>query len=176
MKCSLVKYNLILPLNCELHSFPPALILPWKIHHLVLIHSFGYFWKKVGSTSIIALISLHHINILILHFLRIKVAPHIAPFDFGDEPANSGDSVSVNCLISSGDLPVDIEWLFNNSPINAYSGVSTSKVGKRVSVLTIDSVNHDHAGNYTCKARNHATTVNFTAELVINGISVIWNL
>ena len=39
---------------------------------------------------------------------------NITPFDFGLEPTNFEDSVSVTYLISSGDLPIAIEWLFNN--------------------------------------------------------------
>lgn len=95
--------------------------------------------------------------------------PHITPFEFGDEPANFGDSVTVQCTISKGDLPVDIYWLFNDYAINEYHGVTTSKIGKKVNVLTIDSVNGNNAGNYTCRARNNAQTVEYSAALIVNG-------
>lgn len=49
------------------------------------------------------------------------------------------------------------------------AGISTVKLGKRNSVMTIESVNGRHAGNYTCQASNFAATVNYTAVLVING-------
>lgn len=98
-----------------------------------------------------------------------KVPPKITPFDFGDEPANFGDSVTVQCTISKGDLPVDINWLFNGYALNDYLGATTSKIGKKVSVLTIDSVNGHNAGNYTCIAKNKAQTTEYTAELVVNG-------
>lgn len=101
--------------------------------------------------------------------LCFKVPPKITPFDFGDEPANFGDSVTVQCTISKGDLPVDINWLFNGYALNDYLGATTSKIGKKVSVLTIDSVNGHNAGNYTCIARNKAQTSEYTAELVVNG-------
>lgn len=97
------------------------------------------------------------------------VAPKIAHFDFGEAPVNFEDSVSVNCLVSSGDLPLDIEWLFNDYPINHYSGISTSKMGKRLSVLMIDAVNARHVGNYTCKARNLWASSVYTAQLFVNG-------
>uniref|UniRef100_A0A1A9WR31 Ig-like domain-containing protein n=1 Tax=Glossina brevipalpis TaxID=37001 RepID=A0A1A9WR31_9MUSC len=97
---------------------------------------------------------------------KYNVAPKIAHFDFGDEPANFEDSVSVNCLVASGDLPLDIEWGFNDYPINSYSGVNTSKMGKRLSVLMIDSVNARHVGNYTCKARNLWASTAYTAQLI----------
>ena len=104
--------------------------------------------------------------------ISFAVPPNIVAFEFGEIPANFEDSVSVNCLISSGDLPVDVEWLFNGKSINSYSGVSTMKSGKRASVLTIDSVHAGHAGKYTCKAKNHAESVSHTAELIVNGIRI----
>ncbi|ALC40438.1 Dscam, partial [Drosophila busckii] len=94
--------------------------------------------------------------------------PHITPFEFGAEPANFGDSVTVQCTISKGDLPVDIYWMFNDYAINDYHGVTTSKIGKKVNVLTIDSVNGNNAGNYTCRARNSADTVEYSAALIVN--------
>lgn len=45
-----------------------------------------------------------------------------------------------------------------------------TKLGKRLSVLNIDSVNGHHAGNYTCVASNLASAVNHTALLIVNGI------
>lgn len=90
-------------------------------------------------------------------------------FDFGDTPSNFEDSVSVNCLISSGDLPIDIEWLFNNEPVNIFNGISVMRGGKRTSLLNIDSVHAGHAGNYTCKAKNRAGFEEYTAALIVNG-------
>lgn len=97
------------------------------------------------------------------------VPPKITPFNFGEDPANYEETVSISCIISSGDQPIDIEWLFNDYPISSYSGITVMRGGKRTSLLNIDSVKAHHAGNYTCKARNHAAAVNYTAELVVNG-------
>lgn len=98
-----------------------------------------------------------------------KVPPKITPFEFGDEPANFGDSVTVQCTISKGDLPVDINWLFNGYNLNDYLVATTSKIGKKVSVLTIDSVNGHNAGNYTCIAKNAARETEYTSTLIVNG-------
>lgn len=46
------------------------------------------------------------------------------------------------------------------------------KGGKRNSVLSIDSAGAQHAGNYTCVAKNRADTAAYSAELVVNG----WNI
>ena len=103
--------------------------------------------------------------------MKTSIAPpKIVPFDFGEESANYEDSVSVTCLISSGDLPIDIEWLFNEYPISSFSGISVMKGGKRTAVLTIDNVQARHAGNYTCKAKNRAAATNYTAALFVDGI------
>lgn len=102
-------------------------------------------------------------------FKFILVPPNIANFDFGDAPASFGDTVSVSCIVSSGDFPIKFQWFFNNKPISEVAGISTVKLGKRNSVMNIDSVNGKHAGNYTCQASNSATTVNFTANLIVNG-------
>ncbi|XP_039227479.1 Down syndrome cell adhesion molecule-like protein Dscam2 isoform X16 [Drosophila yakuba] len=100
--------------------------------------------------------------------VQVMVPPKITPFHFGDEPTNFEDSVSVTCLISSGDLPIDIEWFFNEYGISHYSGISVVKGGKRNSVLSIDSVQARHAGNYSCRAKNHAAAVNYTTSLIVN--------
>lgn len=97
--------------------------------------------------------------------------PKIAPFDFGGEPANFEDSSSITCLVLIGDLPIDIEWLFNDYPINSYSGIVIVKGGKKASVLTIESVNGRHAGNYTCLAKNSAGAVSYSANLIVNGLT-----
>lgn len=91
------------------------------------------------------------------------------PFNFGDEPSNSGDSASLQCSVTSGDFPLNISWLFNGTEVDESFGVSVGKMGKRLSVLNIDYVNGYHAGNYTCLASNRADSVNYTAELIVNG-------
>ncbi|KRF98062.1 uncharacterized protein Dwil_GK22019, isoform Y [Drosophila willistoni] len=100
--------------------------------------------------------------------VQVMAPPKLAPFDFGEAPANFEDSVSVNCLVSSGDLPIDIEWLFNGEPINFASGIAVLRGGKRTSVLTIDSVHAGHAGNYSCKAKNKASSSQYSAALIVN--------
>lgn len=95
--------------------------------------------------------------------------PKIAPFDFGDEPASSGESASIQCLVTSGDLPLNFKWLFNGRPISEIFGVSTVKLGKRTYALTIDSVSGKHAGAYTCEVSNAAGFDRFNATLIVNG-------
>lgn len=102
----------------------------------------------------------------------MPVAPQILPFNFGDEPANSGDLVSLTCSVK-GDLPIDITWALNGVPIDGRQGadVNVASTNKRNSVLSIDSVAARHAGDYTCSAANLAGATSHTATLAVNGTS-----
>ena len=92
------------------------------------------------------------------------------PFSFGIDDINRGDSVSTQCSIAHGDFPIKIEWFVNDKPVTHYDNeILIAKLGKRVSALTIDSVDAKHVGNYTCVASNKAGIVNYTAQLIING-------
>lgn len=102
---------------------------------------------------------------------HIKVPPKIAPFTFGSEPANDADSVSISCVAPTGDLPIVFDWLHNDKPIDMFFGISVSKLGKRTSAMTIDSISGQHAGNYTCKATNGAASEKYSAHLIVNGIN-----
>lgn len=98
------------------------------------------------------------------------VPPKISPFSFGDDPSNSGDSASIQCSVTSGDFPIDIVWLHDGLPIDAMdSAIVTSKLGKRLSVLNIDSVEGRHAGQFSCVASNLAGAVEWAAVLIVNG-------
>lgn len=64
---------------------------------------------------------------------------------------------------------MSVQWKLNGVEIPAYLEVSTSKIGKRINVLSIESVKADHRGNYSCVAENQAGTAEFTAPLVVIG-------
>lgn len=102
--------------------------------------------------------------------MRLLAPPKIATFSFGDEPLNFGESASVQCTISGGDLPMSVKWMLNGVDIPVYLEVSTSKIGKRINVLSIESVKYDHAGNYSCIATNSAGSAEYTAPLIVIGL------
>lgn len=64
---------------------------------------------------------------------------------------------------------MSVQWKLNGDEIPAYLEVSTSKIGKRINVLSIESVKADHRGNYSCVAENQAGVAEFTAPLVVIG-------
>lgn len=82
---------------------------------------------------------------------------------------HSGQFLQVACLITEGDLPVNFIWQLNGKDLEDFPEISTSSIGKRGSILAIESVSYTHAGNYTCKAVNKAGEVAFAAELLVNG-------
>jgi hypothetical protein len=91
------------------------------------------------------------------------------PITFPEETANAGDFTSVNCVVIKGDSPISIFWLFNETEILNVNGISISPA-KRLSTLSIESIRAEHAGGYTCVAKNAAGAVNQTAFLHVNGI------
>lgn len=91
------------------------------------------------------------------------------PFEFGEEPVNDMEMVLVTCAVSKGDLPLRIQWYFNEEEVkNGEKGVTLVNT-KRSSQLTIESVSHRNQGNYSCVVKNEAGTVNHTATLFVNG-------
>lgn len=100
------------------------------------------------------------------HFNEVR--PHIHPFAF-DEEANSGDSVQLTCHASKGDLPLSIKWLFNHQPMFSHLSVLTNKIGDRISLLTIPSVQAKNSGEYTCVAENAGGKANYSTRLNVNG-------
>lgn len=104
----------------------------------------------------------------------MPVAPQILPFSFGKEPANSGDLVSVTCSAIKGDLPLEISWDFNGTPIENHqeTDMVVASTNRKNSVLSIESVAARHAGRYTCMASNVAGAATHSTILSVNGTSL----
>lgn len=85
---------------------------------------------------------------------------------------DTGDPASVTCTMLKGDLPVDIAWLHNNRTITKNDGISIIH-GKKFSMLNIEVVSFEHAGEYTCIVRNQAGFATYSAVLNVNGINLI---
>lgn len=107
-----------------------------------------------------------------MHFLPNQVIPVIVPFTFGDEPAYPGDSNAVNCMVTKGDLPLNIAWTLNGQVLrNGDRGVSVMRMKPRLSSLSIDALDGEiHRGLYGCVASNGAGEARAEAELFINGV------
>lgn len=95
--------------------------------------------------------------------------PHIVPFSFGESPINTGRTTQVTCLVSEGDVPLKFSWKFNQNPIDLRTSLSTMKIGAKGSLLLIDAVNEENAGNYTCQVSNFAGVTEYTTSLDVYG-------
>lgn len=105
--------------------------------------------------------------------LKFLVPPRIVPFSF-EEPIFAGQAAQVTCLVSEGDLPLNITWTYKGLSNRSMSemGISTSGFGQKTSMLLIESTDASHRGNYTCIAQslsNLKLSSQYTAELNIHG-------
>ena len=97
------------------------------------------------------------------------VPPRITPFVFEDNPVSAGKPVQATCFVPEGDLPLDITWTLNGAKSDDYVEMSVGRIGRRNSILTIESVSYANAGNYTCRAANLAGEAAHNAQLLVNG-------
>ncbi|XP_033234750.1 Down syndrome cell adhesion molecule-like protein Dscam2 isoform X46 [Drosophila pseudoobscura] len=101
--------------------------------------------------------------------VQVMVPPQIQPFDFGVEPANTGEVAGIFCMVPKGDLPMEIRWTLNSAPIiTGEHGFSLSRLNPRTSSLSIDALEARHRGLYKCIASNKAGIAEYSAELHVN--------
>lgn len=101
---------------------------------------------------------------------KTKVAPTIMPFTFGEDSFSPGDSTGVQCIVTKGDSPVQIGWLFNNETLkNGQNGVNIINISAKTSLLNIASINDMNRGVYVCQAKNLAGIAEDGSELKVNG-------
>jgi Immunoglobulin I-set domain len=96
--------------------------------------------------------------------------PQIVPFSFGEDTTNAGDSASAACSVVKGDTPIVISWFFNGTEIRSNADITISNVGKKISMLSIESARAEYVGEYTCVAKNAAGATNISSYLYINGL------
>ncbi|XP_055593969.1 cell adhesion molecule Dscam2 isoform X18 [Uranotaenia lowii] len=99
--------------------------------------------------------------------VAVMAVPTIMPFEFGDDSYDTSSTVSVQCVITKGDIPIDIGWLFNDRMIDSNDGIVVSRTGHKMSTLYIESIQSGHAGNYTCRASNAAGSVEHSSALKV---------
>lgn len=64
-------------------------------------------------------------------------------------------------------------WLHNNENIKNDEGISINQINRKISTLSIDSVEARHAGEYSCVAKNLAGIATHSANLNVNGKNII---
>jgi len=97
--------------------------------------------------------------------------PQITPFATGSQPTHLGQYITYQCTLTEGDLPLNIRWTFNNQPLfnDDDQDILIAKMGRRSSVLTIESVADRHAGNYSCHGENAAGRATYSTQLRVIG-------
>ena len=95
--------------------------------------------------------------------------PDIVPFSFGRETIDQGSVAQLTCLISSGDMPLTITWSLKGDLISSDPTMSTTMIGRQMSMLVIQSVDYQHSGTYTCRAENPAGITTYSTDLRVNG-------
>ena len=91
------------------------------------------------------------------------------PLTFGREVLNEGQFAQVVCIVTEGDEPLKISWSLQGETVSSEAGLSTSSLGTRTSMLTIQSVGYRHSGIYTCTAANRAGARSESVQLKVNG-------
>lgn len=82
---------------------------------------------------------------------------------------------SIFCTVHKGDFPINITWLLNGELVGKHHGISVLRTNKRISQLSIDSVNAELSGVYECIASNPAGIAKHSAHLHVNGTSPLNN-
>lgn len=95
--------------------------------------------------------------------------PVVQEFAFTKLPMNAGEFANLQCIVSSGDLPLNIRWSYPGEEMGGSSGVLAKKVADRVSMLMISVITARHAGEYICTAENAAGTASHSTVLTVNG-------
>lgn len=84
-------------------------------------------------------------------------------------PMNAGEFANLQCIVPTGDLPLNIRWSYPGEEMGGSSGVLAKKVADRVSMLMISVITARHAGEYVCTAENAAGTSSYSTILTVNG-------
>ena len=101
--------------------------------------------------------------------------PDIVPFSFGRETIDQGKFAQLSCVVSSGDMPITISWSLKGDTISSDPTMTTTMIGRQMSMLIIQSVDYQHSGMYTCRAENPAGITTYSTELRVNGNFTGWH-
>ncbi|XP_047106935.1 Down syndrome cell adhesion molecule-like protein Dscam2 [Schistocerca piceifrons] len=99
--------------------------------------------------------------------IQVMEPPEIDPIATKPD-LQKGMRTHLSCVVSKGDLPMEIRWLKDGAPLPADAEVSQRPVDDYSSTLSFRSLAPRHAGNYSCHASNAAASSRHTVQLVVN--------
>lgn len=79
-----------------------------------------------------------------------------------------GQSVRVMCIVTSGDLPLELYWLKDGNPLTRSV---FQKIDEYTLMLSIRKATMMDSGNYTCFAKNKAGESIKSSSLRVKGLS-----
>ena len=90
----------------------------------------------------------------------------------------SGDDVSISVIIGSSNLPVTVQWSYNNQPLTTNSDYTITTILSSDnttgnSSLTVHTTNTGDGGNYIVNVSNIAGTNMTTISVVVHGEFII---
>jgi hypothetical protein len=62
-----------------------------------------------------------------------------------------------------------VSWFRDGQPIESSESVRINRIDEVTSLLAISDLTSQHAGNYSCVAKNEVAVVSVTASLVVQG-------
>ncbi|XP_050541670.1 cell adhesion molecule Dscam2 isoform X2 [Daktulosphaira vitifoliae] len=109
--------------------------------------------------------------------VQVLVRPKILPIPPMTNLLAEGMRAAIPCQIIEGDLPVTFTWIKNDGEVNSDLGIGTTTRhhDEYSSSLIIERITTEHAGNYTCIAKNVAGEEKFTVPLTVN-VSPKWTV
>lgn len=101
---------------------------------------------------------------------EISVPPKLSSLSDLSEPLFMDEFFQIYCSVLHGDFPISFTWLHKNETIVGSENVRI-EFTKRSSILSIESVSGEDAGQYTCVASNRAGATNLSTTLIVKGQS-----
>ncbi|CAN7993970.1 unnamed protein product [Ixodes hexagonus] len=102
--------------------------------------------------------------------LKVIEPPVISHYEFRQD-MQVGMRIKVFCTVVRGDAPFLFTWLKDGVPVDPAAGVQDGlsvQNQRDYSMLSADSLQLEHSGNYTCVVKNQAATTTYSAMLRVN--------
>ncbi|GAB6026403.1 Down syndrome cell adhesion molecule-like protein 1 [Chamberlinius hualienensis] len=164
-------------LTCVVYQGDLPLSITWSKDSLPIPDDFGISVRNVDTyTSILTVDrveSRHGGNYTCNALNSAAFASHtaslvIVPFTFQEDQLIESMLIRVPCIVSRGDLPLNIYWEKDGKKANWQEmGVSINAIDNYSSILSIANVTTKHNGIYTCYVQNAAGNASFAASLFV---------
>ncbi|XP_049947508.1 Down syndrome cell adhesion molecule-like protein Dscam2 [Schistocerca serialis cubense] len=99
--------------------------------------------------------------------IQVLEPPQIDPISTKPD-LQRGMRTHLSCIVSKGDLPIEISWLKDGAPVPEDEEVSEKTIDDYSSTLSFRRLAPRHAGNYSCHAANAAASAHYTVQVTVN--------